>query len=53
MNIKIVTWKRLKKILTKEKYEEFSKWMTGQTCLDLGVYEHDFLRWVQEQEIID
>jgi len=48
-----ISFKRIKQILKPEYYKEFNNWMKGQTVDMEGVYEHDFLRWVQELPIID
>lgn len=49
--------KRLKQILKPGHYEEFSKWIAGQTLEkignDWGVYEHDFVRWVKKLPVVD
>ena len=48
-----IPFKRLKQILKPKYYKEFSKWMEGQTIDMKGVYEHDFLRWVQRLPVTD
>ena len=48
-----ISFERLKQILKPGYYKEFSKWITGQTVDIGGVYEHDFLRWVNELPVID
>jgi len=46
--------KRLKEILNKKAYKNLMKYMVGQTTSDAeGIYEHDFMRWFNEQEVID
>lgn len=49
----IISWNRLKEVLTLQAYKDFYQWMTGQTCVEEGVYEHDFLRWLKKLPIID
>lgn len=44
---------RLKEILKPKAYKEFEEWMTGQTTSINGVYEDDFLRWVQKRQVVD
>lgn len=48
-----ISFKRLKQILKPKHYKKFSEWMTGQTVDMEGVYEHDFLRWVNELPVTD
>ena len=43
--VKIYTWKDLKKELGEERYKDFSKWLTGQTCLLEGAYTWDYDQW--------
>jgi len=42
----IITFERLKEILTKKAYKDLMEWMKGQTCVAEGIYEWDFLRWL-------
>jgi len=48
-----IPFKRLKQVLKSKYYKEFSEWMEGQTTDMKGVYEDDFLRWVQELPVLD
>jgi len=48
-----VTFDMVKKAHTKEEYDNFCKWMNGQTCgrMDDGasaVYSHDYCRWLRQ-----
>lgn len=45
----IVTFKRLKEILEPKSYRNLVNWMIGQTCVEEGIYEWDFLKWVGTQ----
>jgi|TARA_Y100000034_G_C6688771_1_gene303165 hypothetical protein len=49
----IVRFDRLQQILNKKAYKDLEEWMKGQTCVKEGIYEHDFLRWIYEEEVID
>ena len=48
-----ISFIRIKQILSKESYIDFSKFMSGQTTSMTGVYEHDFIRWVHKRPVID
>jgi len=49
----VIPDKRLKEVLKPKAYADFMKWMEGQTVTMSGVYDHDFLRWILKQPIID
>lgn len=42
----IVRFDRLKEILESKAYKDLIEWMTGQSCIEEGIYEWDFLRWI-------
>lgn len=50
MTIKI---ERLKEILKGSYYDQFMEWMEGQTVSEEGIYEDDFIRWINKLPIID
>lgn len=46
--------KRLKQILKPKEYKSLMKFMKGQTAPSLEeIYDWDFMRWVNEQEVVD
>ena len=48
-----IKFKRIEQVLTKKAYKDFCKFMEGQTVSVEGVYEDDFLRWIQQLPVID
>jgi len=48
---------RIKQVLKVQEYRKFMSWMTGQTMEinngKAGVFEDDFIRWVNKLEVID
>ena len=48
-----IKFKRIEQVLTKKAYKDFCKFMDGQTVSIEGVYEDDFLRWIQKLPVID
>jgi len=45
--------KRMRSILRYSAYNDFKKWMKGQTVSQDGYYSWDVLRWIEEKPIID
>jgi len=48
-----ITFKRIEEVLTKKAYKDFMKFMTGQTVGIYGVYEDDFIRWINKLGVVD
>lgn len=48
-----IKFERIKEILRTKHYKDFCKFMNGQTTSMTGVYEDDFLRWVNKMGVID
>ena len=44
---------RLEEILKKKQYDDFMKFMEGQTVIEPGVFDDDFIRWVKKLPVID
>lgn len=49
----IIRFKRLEQVLKKKYYKDFLKFMAGQTITLGGVIDYDFLRWINQMEVID
>lgn len=43
----------LKEVLTKKAYNELMDFMIGQTVCEDGIYEDDFLRWINKLGVVD
>lgn len=43
-----IKWKDIEKRLNKKQFNNFKKWMSGQTMILEGVYPWDFERWVSQ-----
>ena len=48
-----IQFKRIKEVLKPKSYKDFLKFMEGQTVDERGVFEDDFLKWINEQEVTD
>ena len=48
-----IKFKRIREVLTKEAYEDFEDFITGQTVTMTGVYEDDFIRWINKLRVVD
>jgi len=48
-----ISFKRIKEVLKPEAYKNFEKFMYGQTYVDEGVFEDDFIRWIKKLPVID
>lgn len=51
--ILVITYDLIKKHHTTEEFEDFVRWMRGQTCLmmpngEAGIYSWDYERWVKQ-----
>jgi hypothetical protein len=44
---------RIKEVLRTKYYKSFCKFMEGQTMDSEGIYEDDFIRWMQKLPVID
>ena len=42
----IVPWHELERKFGKREYKKFLKWMTGQTCVEEGVYTWDLKNYL-------
>ena len=48
-----IRFERIKEVLKHEYYEEFEKFMRGQTVGFIEVFDDYFLRWMKEKPIVD
>lgn len=46
-------FERLKEILKKKYYNDLMEFMVGQTIDEDGIYENDFMRWVNKMEVLE
>ena len=44
-----ISWDSLEKVLGKQRYERFGKFMSGQTCTDKGAYPCDVENFFREE----
>lgn len=47
--IPCIPWKQIKRAWGKREYNKFTKWMTGQTCLEEGAYLSDIKYYVEQR----
>ena len=45
--IPLILWEDIEKEFGPELYQEFIKWMTGQTCMEDGVYVWDVRQFIE------
>ena len=43
-----IRWDDIKASLTTEQFDNFNKFIRGQTCIEEGCYPYDFKRWVEQ-----
>lgn len=43
-----IKWSDIKAALTTKQFDNFNKFMRGQTCIEEGCYPYDFKRWVEQ-----
>jgi len=48
-----IAWEELERVLGKQRYKRFLKWMNGQTTVMQGVYQDDLDRWLKGLPVID
>jgi hypothetical protein len=48
-----ISFERVRELLKTEQYNEFLKFMKGQTVTGEGVFDNDFLRFVKKLPVID
>jgi hypothetical protein len=49
-DVMYIEWKEIKRVLGKERYKYFSKWMEGQTCLKAGAYKCDVENYLSKPQ---
>jgi hypothetical protein len=49
----VISYSRAREILKTKYYKQFLKYMEGQTVVEGGVFDDDFLRWVKGMRVID
>lgn len=48
-----ISFERVRELLKTEQYNEFLKFMRGQTITAGGVFDNDFLRFVKRLPVVD
>jgi hypothetical protein len=49
----VIRFERIREILNTKAHRQFLKYMKGQTIMEGGVFEDDFLRFVKKYPVID